>query len=71
MEIFVLSWRDLVGLGLVLGGIVLFLYGANYFDALIGWAGISLVVGGIIVEVILKLIEAARKKGEGLEAVKL
>lgn len=71
MEIFVLSWRDLVGLGLVLVGIVLFLYGANYFDALIGWAGIFLVVGGIIAEVILKLIEAARKKGEGLEAVKL
>lgn len=71
MEIFVLSWRDLVGLGLVLVGIVLFLYGANYFDALIGWAGIFLVVGGIIAEVTLKLIEAARKKGEGLEAVKL
>lgn len=71
MEIFALSWRDLVGLGLVLVGIVLFLYGANYFDALIGWAGIFLVVGGIIAEVILKLIEAARKKGEGLEAVKL
>ncbi len=60
-----------MGLGLVLVGIVLFLYGANYFDALIGWAGIFLVVGGIIAEVILKLIEAARKKGEGLEAVKL
>jgi divalent metal cation (Fe/Co/Zn/Cd) transporter len=71
MEIFVLSWRDLVGLGLVLVGIVLFLYGANYFDALIGWAGIFLVGGGIIAEVILKLIEAVRKKGEGLEAVKL
>jgi hypothetical protein len=52
-------------------GIVLFLYGANYFEALVGWAGVFLVVVGILAEIVLKLIEAARKKGEKLEAVKL
>ncbi len=60
-----------MSLCLVFVGIVLFLYGANYFEALVGWAGVFLVVVGILAEIVLKLIEAARKKGEKLEAVKL
>jgi hypothetical protein len=60
-----------VGFCLVLAGVVLFLYGANYFDAVVGWAGIFLVAGGIVAAFLLRIVLAKRKKREGLEAVKL
>jgi hypothetical protein len=53
-------------------GVLLFLYGANYFEATVGWTGVFLVVAGIVVEIVVKLYEAFGKRGKrGLEAVEL
>jgi hypothetical protein len=32
----------------IIFGVVLFLYGANYYDAVVGWAGLGLFVGAIV-----------------------
>lgn len=38
-------------------GVVLFLYGANYYDALVGWTGVALVVGSFFAGILLKVYE--------------
>jgi hypothetical protein len=49
---------------LVILGVVLFLYGSNYYNAAVGYAGLALIVGGIIAEIVLKALESVRKRGE-------
>ena len=43
-----MSWIGWVCLGIVMLGCVLFLIGANYFDATVGWVGVYLFVLGIL-----------------------
>lgn len=50
-----MSWKDLVCLGVIILGVVLFLYGANNFDALIGWAGVYLIVFGFVARIVLMI----------------
>jgi len=50
---------------LALIGVVLFLYGSNYFSAAVGWLGIFLIVAGIVVEIVLEVYVAVRKREEG------
>jgi arginine exporter protein ArgO len=57
-----MSLKDLVLLCIVILGVVAFLYGSNYFDATIGWGGISLVVAGCVAEIVLELYSFVRKK---------
>lgn len=66
-----MSWTDVVAFCLVLVGVVLFLYGANYYDAVVGWAGIFLMAGGVVAAPLLRIVLGKRKRREGLEAVKL
>jgi len=42
-------------------GIILFLYGANYYDNFVGWAGVYLFVGGILAYVLLKVFSRKKK----------
>ena len=42
------SREDWACLALIVLGIILFLYGANYYDAFVGYFGIFLFVGGLI-----------------------
>jgi len=56
--------RDLVFLFLVILGLVLFLYGANYYSATVGWTGIGLLAFGFFGYLILKLYEVSTKKKE-------
>jgi uncharacterized membrane protein len=44
-----MSWVNWTCLGVVLLGVVLFLYGANYYNADVGWVGVGLSVVGILV----------------------
>jgi len=44
-------------------GVILFLYGANYYNALVGWLGVYFVVGGFFAEIIFKVYENVIKKG--------
>ena len=45
-------------------GMILFLYGANYYNAMIGRTGFSLIIGGFFAEIVFKVCESIRKKGE-------
>jgi hypothetical protein len=57
-----MPWKVPICLLIVILGFVLFLYGANYYDNTLGWAGVGFVVGGIILCIVLKLLESVRKK---------
>ena len=57
-----MPWKGLVCLVIVLLGFILFLYGANCYDATIGWTGVGLFVGGIVLYVVLKLLKSRQKK---------
>ena len=57
-----MSWTDWVCLGIIVLGFVLFLYGANYFDATIGWAGVYLFIIGILGMLVLYIYGELTKK---------
>jgi hypothetical protein len=59
-----MSWTDWACLGIVILGFVLFLYGANFFDAIVGWIGVYLFFGGILVFVVLYIYGELTKKEE-------
>ena len=42
-------WTSWASLGSVILGLMLVLYGANFYDAVIGWVGVYLFFGGILV----------------------
>lgn len=43
-----MSWINWLCIVLIFAGIGLFLYGANVYDATIGWAGFYMVIAGIL-----------------------
>jgi hypothetical protein len=43
-----MSWMNWACVGFMLLGFVLFLYGANYYDVAVGFAGIFLFLAGVI-----------------------
>jgi hypothetical protein len=45
-------------------GFVLFLYGANYYDAAVGFVGVYLFVAGIIAMLALYIYGELTKKGD-------
>ena len=57
-----MSRTDWVCLGLVILGVVLFLYGANFYDANVGWAGVFLLIMGILAFLILYIYGELTKK---------
>jgi hypothetical protein len=59
-----MSWTDWACLGVVILGFVLFLYGANFYDSLVGWIGVYLFFGGIMVFLILYIYRELTKKEE-------
>jgi len=65
-----MSWKDIVCVVLVILGIVLFLYGSNAYDAVAGYAGIGLFIGGIVLYAVLQAYKAMLKNSEKLETVK-
>ena len=50
-------------LGLMVVGVVLFLYGANYYNAAVGWAGESVFVFGIIAALVVYIYGELKKPG--------
>ena len=59
-----MSRVDLACLSIVVLGFVLFLYGANFFDVFIGWVGVYLIIGGILVFLLFYIYNELTKKGE-------
>lgn len=60
-----MSWKDFVCLSVVLVGVVLFLYGANYFNTAVGWTGVYAMIGGLVGEIVLKVYENITKGERG------
>lgn len=53
---------NLICFGLMLLGFVLFLYGANFYDALVGWAGVFIFLGGSLAILLLYIYKELKKK---------
>jgi uncharacterized MnhB-related membrane protein len=58
-------WKDVLCFLLVVVGAILFLYGANYYNAVIGWAGLGVFISGFAIFLILKAYEFLTKKKSG------
>jgi hypothetical protein len=57
-----MSWINWACLGIIVLGVVLFLYGANYYDATVGWAGVYLVIIGLLAILVLYIYGELTKK---------
>ncbi len=57
-----MSRLGLACLSIVILGFVLFLYGANFYDAVVGWAGVYLIIGGILVFLLFYIYKELTKK---------
>jgi membrane-bound ClpP family serine protease len=57
-----MSWINWACIGIIVLGVVLFLYGANYYDATVGWAGVYLVIIGLIAMLVLYIYGELTKK---------
>jgi len=57
-----MPWKDIVCLFVIIIGVVLFLYGANYYDAVVGWSGVFLIIGGLFARIILMIYEMLKGK---------
>jgi len=61
-DVFRVSWKDLAIMLFIILGVVLFLYGSNYYNAVYGWSGLFLIFAGIMVYVAREVYGALIKK---------
>ena len=59
-----MSRTDWACLGVVILGFAFFLYGANVFDAVVGWIGVYFFFGGVLVFLVLYIYDELTKKEE-------
>ena len=64
-----MSWTDWTCLGLFILGFLLFLYGANTYNAIIGYTGVYLFIGSIAAYLIMYIYKELTKKPSGLKSV--
>ena len=64
-----MSKSDSVCLLLIIMGLALFLYGANMFNAVVGWIGVCFILGGILVFLILYIYREWTKEKESSKFV--
>ena len=57
-----MSWTDWTILGAFVAGFVLFLYGANTYNAVVGYTGVYLFIGSIAAYLIIFTYNEATKK---------
>lgn len=57
-----MSKTDWAIITILIVGFFLFLYGANYYNAFVGYAGIYLFIGGIAAYLIIYIYKELRKK---------
>jgi hypothetical protein len=55
------DWACLIA---VIWGLVLFLYGANFYNAIVGWIGVYFFFGGILVFLVLYIYGELTKREE-------
>ena len=66
-----MSRVDLVCLIMIMLGFALFLCGANFFDVVIGWVGVYLIIGGILVFLLFYIYNELTKKNGGSKSVEV
>lgn len=57
-----MSRADWACLGLIILGVILFLYGANFYDNFVGWTGVFMFVGGILAWIVLYVYGEVMKR---------
>jgi len=57
-----MSWTDWTCLGVFILGFLLFLYGANIYNAIIGYTGFYLFIGAIAAYLIIYIYKELSKK---------
>ena len=57
-----MSWMNWTCVSIIVLGFVLFLYGANYYDAVIGYSGIFLFLAGVVGLLALYIYRELTKK---------
>jgi membrane-bound ClpP family serine protease len=61
----VMAWLNWLGVVLVIVGLGLFLYGANVYNATVGWAGFYLGIVGVLFCVVFYVYGQLNKKELG------
>ena len=57
-----MSWTDWTILGAFIAGFLLFLYGANSYNAIAGYGGVYLFIGSIAAYLVLYIFKELKKK---------
>jgi membrane-bound ClpP family serine protease len=57
-----MSWTDWACLGFFILGFLLFMYGANIYNAIVGYTGVYLFIGAIMAYLILYLYKQLTEK---------
>jgi len=57
-----MSWTDWACLGIFILGFLLFLYGANIYNAVVGYTGLYLFIGAIAAYLIIYVYKGLTKK---------
>ena len=57
-----MSWTDWACLGVFIAGFLLFLYGANLYNAIVGYTGLYMWIGAIIVYLLTYVYKALTEK---------
>ena len=57
-----MSWTDWACLGIFILGFLLFLYGANIYNAIVGYTGVYLFIGAILAYLIIYIYKGLTKK---------
>ena len=65
VRVYSVTWKELACALAFILGVVLFLYGANYYDAVVGWTGVILMLGDVVGYVVLEVYVTLAKKRLG------
>lgn len=57
-----MSWTDWACLGIFILGFLLFLYGANIYNAIVGYTGVYLFIGSIIAYLFIYVYKELTKR---------
>ncbi len=57
-----MSWIDWTLLGVFIAGFLLFLFGANTYNAIVGYAGVYMFIGAIVAYLVVYIYKEVTKK---------
>lgn len=56
-----MSWTDWACLGIFILGFLLFLIGANYYNAIVGYTGVYMFIGAIVAYIVIYIYKQFNK----------